>query len=255
MLECWLRHASHTIGKHQIQLAFHAAEESTSAGGTFKGRQWLAGTRESKLYLMEYLRATAKSTANDLVLFTDLDVLPLRDYIKLAEHFIERERTSPRAPEILFLREPPNHCGMTNWVANTGLILMRNNFRVRSFWFFVLSSTRGSRVYEQDIANLLLTKRLKPKDLDWGLLHEGLATAQLERVTSETVAFHAIGVSGAAKFELLHEAWKRSAQAKNAFACGASRSGNNATVPSEWMRRRKGRLKAAEARFACARAS
>ena len=137
---------------------------------------------------------------------------------------------------------------MTNWVANTGLILMRNNKRVRDFWFYVISSTRGSRVYEQDIANLLLTKRLKPRELDWGLLPESLATAQLERVNTMTVAFHAIGVSGAGKFDLMRSAWRRSAQpsVNGEFACGASGGGHNATVevPSEWRRKRRGRLKA-----------
>ena len=206
-----------------------AATGGGSSGSSFRSRAWLAATRKSKEMLLAHLRQHARPSGNELFLFTDLDVLPLRSYDALVAAFLAAERASPRPPEILFLREPDGHCGMTPWPANTGLVLMRNTKRVRDFWQWTTISARG-KVYEQDVANFLLMRKLKAHELSWGLLPAELAAASLDRVGPQTVAFHAIGASGGDKFALLEAAWQRAGLA-GSLAC---QNATRVSVPSSW---------------------
>lgn len=65
-------------------------------------------------------------------------MLPLRPYAELLEHFVGRERSTmrrgERAPDILFMSEPVASRSTTNWVATTGLMIMRNNRLVQELW-------------------------------------------------------------------------------------------------------------------------
>ncbi|KAL3893534.1 MAG: hypothetical protein SGPRY_014163, partial [Prymnesium sp.] len=122
--------------------------------------------------------------------------------------WMDAARPGGMYPEILFMREPEGSCGMTNWVANTGFILLRNTMAVQRFWYWVHVSMRGKMI-DQDLANFLLLKKLKQHELQWGLLPRSVVTAKVDRISNETVAFHAVGVTGEKKFDVLKAALVR----------------------------------------------
>ena len=98
---------------------------------------------------------------------------------------------------------------MSAWVANTGLMVMRNTLAVR-FLLYACYTTRGKGVFEQDVANWLLLKQMRPQDLSWGLIDSNLVTASLDEIGAETVAFHAVGVIGTRqKAEVLERALEK----------------------------------------------
>eukprot|EP00964_Phaeocystis_antarctica_P084754 scaffold53436_cov60-Phaeocystis_antarctica.AAC.6 len=62
---------------------------------------------------------------------------------------------------------------------------------------------------EQDLANwLLVSPHAAHTQLNWTLIPDELATANLSRVGPRTVAFHAVGVTGEAKFKRLWQGYK-----------------------------------------------
>ena len=119
-------------------------------------------------------------------------------------------------------------------------MLFRNTRAVRAFFWAVQVSVHSSqRLYEQDLANFLLLKKLKPPELAWGLLPATAVTSDVaELVAGTTVAFHSVGVSGAAKLDRL-EAAKRHHSAQARVLGAASRDSSNAAGsgarPRQWM--------------------
>ena len=106
----------------------------------------------------------------------------------------------------------------------------------------VASTSRG-KMFDQDIANFLLVKKLKPGEVRWGLLPSSLVSANLSDVSPELGAFHAVGVSGRGKFDVLEAAWRRhprrelrgssaAADAAAGFGCAADTA--TARVPPAW---------------------
>lgn len=99
-------------------------------------------------------RKDHSSSNNKIFLVIDIDVLPLQPFSSLlfgAASGLLGPRTGPfrpggMYPEILFMREPEGSCGMTNWVANTGFILLRNTMAVQRFWYWVHVSMRGKMI-------------------------------------------------------------------------------------------------------------
>ena len=224
--------------RYEFNVGFYSLppERGATTGGKFMSAPWRRASKARIDLLQSLLTANAREdarTRNRLYLLSDLDVVPLRPYSALAEHFIAREqaeggRDATARPEILFMRELPGSCGMTAWLANTGFMIMRNSHRIRNFWRWVSSTSRG-KMYDQDIANFLLVRKLKPNEVPWGLLPQSLVGANASAVTAETAAFHAVGVSGGAKFDALERAWRSHPRASEmaggaGFECAANES-------------------------------
>ena len=242
LLACWqqrvfaLQNSAGLLGLANVSVHFHigyhplpGANASTTPP-RFKDPAWIKAVRERINYLRHVLKRYEHRSERALFLFTDLDVWPLRPLAPLLRPLqhalrasaLQRERIEqcarnghcagvaanlqPRPLDIIFMREPPGHCGMSAWLANTGLMVMRNTLAVRKF-LFACYSTRGRGVFEQDVANLLLIKKLRPQELAWGLVDSALVTASLDEIGAQTVAFHAVGVSGTrAKADVLERA-------------------------------------------------
>ena len=226
-----------------VSFSSQQIERATTTGGKFQSPAWLRASRARINALLTLLIRTARESqfTNRLFLLSDLDVLPLRPYSSIVEYFLASERRHG-ALDLLFMSEPPGSCGMTPWVANTGFMLMRNSRIVRDFWRWVQQTSRG-KMFDQDIANFLLVKKLKPGEVRWGLLPSSLVSANLSDVSRELGAFHAVGVSGRGKFDVLEAAWRRhprrelrgssaAADAAAGFGCAADTA--TARVPPAW---------------------
>jgi len=207
MLECWRRAVEHMIARETSgsRYELHVLHQRVNSSGTgrYLDQTWLSATHAKVIALTDWLRTHAKTTALDFVLYTDPDVVPLGPWSTLAE------RASPNV-EISFMREPPGHTGMSEWVVNTGLILMRNSMRVRAFLTHLRVRLRNSkRLHDQDVANWLLLKHSSTARLNWSTFESSTVTGDLDEVGKHTVAFHAIGVTGEAKQPLLARALER----------------------------------------------
>lgn len=245
---CWLRHMHHMVASddradYTMHVSFfdQHVERGATTGGRFQSPAWLRASRARIDALLRLLQRGARQSnlANRLYLLSDLDVLPLRRYSSVVQHFTELERRHGTI-DILFMREPPGSCGMTAWVANTGFMLMRNTRRVRDFWRWTAGTSRG-KMFDQDIANFLLVKKLKPGEVRWGLFPSAMVNANASAVAAETAAFHAVGVSGPAKFDALETAWRRHPRhelpgvhgaGSSVFGCAFDTS--TVSVPPSW---------------------
>lgn len=212
ILACWLGRMAEMIRheriKYHMHVKWHAHSAPTNAsfaGSNYKDPLWVAATRARVKFVHGMLRSLMHQFVNGVFVLTDLDVLPLRPFSVLFSQLLE---PTPRR-DILFMREPAGHCGMTPWVANLGLVVMRNTKAVRAFWYHVLSSVRQSKMMnDQDVANWLLLKKYRPGELSWALLPD-IATADVRSVSRDSAAFHAVGVSGDAKVGLLELGLRR----------------------------------------------
>ena len=184
--------------------ASSGASGGTSSGGAYGTAAWTAGTRAKVAWVNS---VTARYTTDTVYLVTDLDVMPLRPLDALVRWFV-RQRTV----EVAFMREPGRTTGMhgVQWALNTGFFLLRNTWQVRTFiahWKARIHMNK--HMLEQDLANwLLVSPHAAHTQLNWTLIPDELATANLSRVGPRTVAFHAVGVTGEAKFKRLWQGYK-----------------------------------------------
>ena len=99
-------------------------------------------------------------------------------------------------------------------------------------------------MYDQDVANWLLLKRLKPGDVGWALLPTRLVGTDVDAVDADLVGFHAVGVTGHAKFLALQAAWRQHLRhearahpalgSADGFGCDANESFVH--LPEGWRR-------------------
>jgi hypothetical protein len=259
---CWLRKMQQMMiaadgMRYKVQIGFfnHGDDHDgrrQMIGARFGSALWRRSSRAKAAMVLRLLHANAArdhSESNRLYLWCDLDVLPLRPYSVIVDHFMALEQEATRRgtqrTELLFMREPHSSCGgMTPWVANTGFIMMRNSAPVRGFWRWLEGTTRGGKMYDQDVANWLLLKRLKPGDVGWALLPTRLVGTDVDAVDSDLVGFHAVGVTGHAKFLALQAAWRQHLRhearahpalgSADGFGCDANES--FVQLPEGWRR-------------------
>lgn len=254
---CWVRHMRQKIWeqrqhrnfiRYSINVGFHSINVGGGAtSGQFQTPEWRKASkaRIDLLYTALHKHARVDERRNRLYILSDLDVLPLRSYTALVDHFIQSERAAASSggqqPDILFMREPPGSCGMTPWLLNTGFMVMRNSQRTRALWRWVGALSRG-KMYDQDVANFILLKKVRANEVTWGVLPSDMVTAAPEDVAQQTVAFHAVGVTGPAKFERLRSAWERhrdtsahSSSSDHGFSSfGCSANVSRVDVPRAW---------------------
>jgi hypothetical protein len=157
-----------------------------------RDRLYLMGVKGKVSYMNQILKefSAAHQAEDEWILFTDLDVVPLRPFSSLPP--LRPDSTSKASlwfmQEIHQLRGP-----LGSWAVNSGFYLLRNTKAVRRFvhdWHGMLTSNKKLR--DQDAANFLLNKGTPTKGFAWASFDEADVTGNASRVDSRTVAFHAI---------------------------------------------------------------
>ena len=175
--------------------------------------------------MQQFLQERARVGKEDLVLFSDVDVIPLRNFSDLTP--LNSSGMWDSASDIFFMRERHDHPGLSNWAVNvrlcsvkpfaylhdcafirvalyiylavlycswqSGFYLLRNTQNVRKFftyWSIVLASNR--KMKDQDAANFLLLKKNSDAKLNWDIFHPEEVTGNTSEITARTVAYHAI---------------------------------------------------------------
>ena len=126
--------------------------------GIASQRYYMAGVR-AKVKWMQRLLNTLKPASRGeevYVLFSDLDVLPLRPLSQLWPLSSPSGWSNVTNASIVFMDERHIHSGgLSNWAVNSGVYLLRNTARVRMFlywWSLLLKSNR--KLKDQDAASM-----------------------------------------------------------------------------------------------------
>ena len=147
LLSCWTRHFQELIpqdsGAHyKVHLkrigsanSSRGGANSSGTGSLYREAQWVAAINAKIKHVHSTLRSDIlsrqrRNATNEPAYFilTDLDVLPLRPYSSLL-----RFVAGASSPEILFMREPPGHCGLTpcerHFTSHSRSVYVRSTFR------------------------------------------------------------------------------------------------------------------------------
>ena len=81
-----------------------------------RDRLYLAGVRTKIAFMHQFLQERARVGKEDLVLFSDVDVIPLRSFSFLTPLNSSGMWNSPS--DIFFMPERHNHPGLSNWAVN-----------------------------------------------------------------------------------------------------------------------------------------
>ena len=261
MQACWLRWASSMMVhdttpqlSYRLHLRTHhpgnvsaaalsakaKVATATTPPGAFQTAAWYAAVNAKMAAWRDLLvDLHAAGRDNDFVIISDLDVAPLQPYSKLL---------ACREHDITFMREPKGHGGSFGpHLVNTGFSLIRNTEQVRAFFTNVCSrNAKYPRLHDQDIANALLYGNLvghprarsyglpSPRGrplLDWAVFPVSHVTGELEDVSEQTIAFHAIDAQNSThKLAKLAAVFRRSGTALQSCGGGLGRAGPRARI-------------------------
>jgi hypothetical protein len=216
--------------------AYDAGDANRSSGKVAARREYLRGVRAKVFWMEQLAKSPLLGSRDDVYLFTDLDIVPFGSYWELVRSMTH---------DIMFMPEVHHHAGLSDWVVNSGFYAFRLTPSVRRFltkWAVMLMANR--KLKDQDALNLLLLKRVRRQELDWGVFPSTLVTTNISEVTAATVAYHATNPAPYTKTDRLREAFARRAASRQKSVGDMARAGAEAIAewcdPEEQCQRRNG---------------
>ena len=229
-LSCWsqwaatMAAADHLSARDNLTYTLHVRTVADSGSS----REYMRGVKSKVLWVEQLLRKPVMGHRDDIYLFTDLDVVPFAPLWPLVREHLKDH-------EMVFMEEKHSHKGgLGGWMVNSGFYACRLTRNVRLFFQYWAVMLKGNRrLKDQDAANYLLNKqeaqvvqrqqqetaggssRGAAQQLRWATFPSHLVTGNLSRISSETVAYHAVGIPSAAcglgcsKTARLREAFRR----------------------------------------------
>ena len=190
----------------------------TQSSGAERERLYLMGVKGKIAYVKQVLHERSQIAGDgEWILFTDLDVVPLRPLSMLPPLQTNASASGNANTTIWFMNERHEHGGkLGSWTVNSGFYLLRNTLEARRFvkyWHVMLC--RNRKLKDQDAANFLLNKQMTRSEIAWDTFDESMVTGNVERVDARTIAYHAIHAQWAAdKAVKLREAFARARAAR-----------------------------------------
>ena len=195
----WVRRM--TLHDSSTDYELHLHTSAVMGNSTFGTPGWLAAQTERVRNIARFLHSASE---NATVIFTDLDVVPLRPYGELLTTYL------PAGRDITWMYNFQKHSPY-----NSGFMLARNTRHVREFVdVWLAACLHDARSGDQRIANALLYEARMNRNLAWsvnsGIFPRTLVTGgstwtdeqgpppanstdDVSWLTAETVSFHTIG--------------------------------------------------------------
>lgn len=209
---CWHSWTAQSIeadAGHQYAVHSHMLPSGVGGGhGQFGDGIWQAAVRHKVAAVLQLLQARHGPSyyvreEDGVLIFSDVDVLPLRPYSVLASHL-------GSTTDIIFASTPSSLCrGAYRDVGNsacvnTGVYALRNSLATRRLfeaWVEVMGSENktgrpfGDQSFIDDAIAAAASTSRGARPLRWARFNDSVVTNALPSITSRTVAYHAFGGS------------------------------------------------------------
>ena len=209
-ISCWLKWMSDmTAADNLCEYELHMVLRPPTTNVTKRRIHW---------YKLDYIEETLRRLPDGAhLIYSDLDVLPIRPYSKLLESK-DASGHSVLGRDAVFMRVPNASKASKRCSVNAGFFLMRASPAVRTLivaWRAALREGEGdqlalNRVLQNNASSSHSTVHSEYRAVDWHVFERRTIAGLEKEVLPGTVAYHAVmAMPGASKNQKLLRVWNR----------------------------------------------